>query len=472
MKHPNIILISIDTLRADHLSCYGYKRPTTPQLDRIAAEGILFKNAYSTAVWTPPAHASMLTGLYPSQHGTVNFRKLNDKIPTIAQTLRDHGFATAGFVNNPAVGEFVGLDRGFTDFFEIWEGVTSKYLLIRGIHFLYRKWLGLLGVQDHGAKKTNELAKEWLAAHAVDERPFFMFLHYIEPHNPIDAPYPYKKKFVEVNGAAALDMEKIQKVAFNPLVCYTDNLKLNESERAYLISLYDGEIAYVDSMVGEVIESLRAMKILDDTMVIITADHGEHFGEHGHYSHTSSLYQPIVHIPLIIRYPRAYPAAELFEPPVQHVDIFPTLLDLLNIADDSLNNLPGLSLLPRNGRLEIRRDRQILAEWEGKIPTFVKRRLSNSTNASYVEGLFTAKMQMILEAGEKYIYGEDGREELYNLSADPGELNNLASADKARCQYLKKLMMEILKTELPQQESPEGVMDEQVKERLKGLGYL
>jgi hypothetical protein len=144
----------------------------------------------------------------------------------------------------------------------------------------------------------------------------------------------------------------------------------------------------------------------------------------------------------------------------------------LNIADDSLRSLPGKSLLPQNGRLEIEKDRQILAEWEGRIPGFVKERLSRSSRAADVECLFTTRMQMILQADEKYIYGDDGREELYDLSADPGELNNLASAERARCEYLKVMLMETLKPEIPREKSPEGVMDDLVMDRLKGLGYL
>jgi arylsulfatase A-like enzyme len=472
MQHPNILLISIDTLRADHLSCYGYRRPTTPAIDAIAAEGALFKNAYSAAVWTPPAHASMLTGLYPSHHGAVDYRKLNPSIPTIAGTLRDRGFRTVGFVNNPAVGEFVGLEKGHDEFFEIWKGVTSNNAITRGAHWLHRTGLEILGIQDHGAKSTNRLVKKWLCDHGSEQRPFFMFVHYIEPHNPIDAPHPFKKRFVELNGGEQLDMNKIARVAHNPLVCYTDQIELNSAEVQYLIALYDGEINYVDSMVGDLIDSLRAMKILDDTMIIITADHGEHFGEHGHYSHASSLYQPLVHIPLAIRYPRPCPQAAVFTNPVQHIDIFPTILDLLGDESELMSCLPGKSLLPKNGQLEIAPDRPIVAEWEGRIPHFVKHRLRGSNGHANVERLFTTKKQMILVGDRKYICSGDGDEELYNLQSDPGELHNLASEAREQCWALKEALGKILNAEIPVVESVAGVMDDVVEKRLRALGYL
>lgn len=471
MKNPNIILISIDTLRADHLSCYGYHRQTTPNIDRLASEGALFKNAYSTAVWTPPAHASMFTGLYPSQHGVVGFKKLAPDIPTIAEVLSNNGYNTVGFVNNPAAGEFVGLDRGHQKFYEIWRGITTKNLFVRGIHFLYRNWLAILGIQDHGAQKTNKLLKKWLRSEAIKDRPFYIFIHHIEPHNPLNAPYPFKKKFVTSKPFQAMDLDKLKKVAHNPLICYTDHIKLNQDEIDYLISMYDGEIAYVDKMVGEIIEMLRELQILDDTMIILTADHGEHFGEHNLFSHVASLYEPIVHIPLIIRYPHLYKSLQKYDHPVQVIDIFPTILDLVNDKNGHLKNLPGQSLLPRNGRIEIDENRSIFAEWEGRIPEFVKNRL-NILNKTQQEVTFIMKKRsMVRQGDEKYIYCDDGNEELFNLECDPDELNNLAHK-KERCKDLKDLLFNTLETNIATENDLKKEMDDIVKQRLQGLGYI
>ena len=153
MQQPNIILISVDTLRADHLSCYGYHRATTPNIDALGDQGVIFTKAYSTAVWTPPAHASMLTGLYPSQHNVIHQNRLREDIPTIAELLQERGYQTAGFVNNSQVGKLVGFDRGHDDFFEVWQGLSERQVIKRA----QQKVQELAGYSDHGAATTNKL---------------------------------------------------------------------------------------------------------------------------------------------------------------------------------------------------------------------------------------------------------------------------------------------------------------------------
>jgi len=275
--------------------------------------------------------------------------------------LANQGYNTVGFVNNPQVGDFVGLHKGHRQFFEIWQGVTSRNIFVCGGCFLQRILLLSLGREDHGARKTNKLVRSWLKTQISEGQPFYMFLHYIEPHNPIAAPYPYKKKFITNESLKQIDWAKVRKVAHNPLVVFTDDIRLNEAENDYLISLYDGEIAYVDHVVGEVVDALRDNGILDETFLIITADHGEHFGEHGLYSHVASLYEPIVHIPLVIRYPRIFKPSQEYEQLVQHIDIFPTMLDLLQNKKNRLVNLAGQSLLPRNGKITTDKKRSIIS---------------------------------------------------------------------------------------------------------------
>lgn len=470
MDRPNIVLISIDTLRADHVSCYGYQRDTTPNLDRIAREGVLFRNAYAAAVWTQPAHASMFTGLYPSEHRTINFNKLDESIPTMAEILSANGYNTAGFVNNPMVGAMVGLERGYREFHEIWRGIPARNFVERAFGAIHRRIQGLLGTQDNGARKTNKLVKKWLRRTVSKEEPFFMFLHYIEPHNPLDAPHPYKNKFMVSDNSEPRDMSKIAAVAHNPLVCYTDNLALNKSENDYIISLYDGEIAYIDSMVDDVVTALEQLKALEDTVIIITADHGEHFGEHQHYSHVSSLYEPIVHVPLIIRYPKLYAAGQTFKPPVQHNDILPTILELASIQYALPEKSRAVSLAPENGKINVDESRSVFAEWEGKIPKFVRKRVQHNGNADKV-GLFTKKLKMVKQENFKYIYAEDGQEELYDLREDPKELVNLAATKTDKCKALRE-SLNFLDADFSENERSEDDMDAAVKERLQGLGYL
>ena len=181
MKKPNIVLISIDTLRADHVSCYGYERKTTPCLDQLAEEGILFENSYSTGVWTPPGHGSMLTGLHPCQHGATGKNRLRKSVPTLAEILQNNGYRTVGLINNPQVGELVGFDRGHEIFCEVWRGVRARTVIDRGVRFIHRKALSALHRLDKGAKKTTDLAIKWLGENAKSGYPFYLFIHFIEP---------------------------------------------------------------------------------------------------------------------------------------------------------------------------------------------------------------------------------------------------------------------------------------------------
>ena len=150
---PHVLLISIDTLRSDHVSCYGYERPTTPELDRLAQDGTRFTHAFGTAVWTPPSHGSMLTGLYPSQHGVVDENRLTSAISTAAEMLAATGYRTLGVVNNSQVGALTGLDRGHQSFHEVWRGIKSKNAVERGLRFAARRWRDFRGQNDHGAAR-------------------------------------------------------------------------------------------------------------------------------------------------------------------------------------------------------------------------------------------------------------------------------------------------------------------------------
>ncbi|RMF64700.1 MAG: hypothetical protein D6743_09020, partial [Calditrichaeota bacterium] len=408
MKKPNIILISIDTLRADHLSCYGHRRLTTPSLDRIAEEGVLFSDAYSTAAWTPPAHASMFTGLYPSQHGVVDEYKLDHGTPTIASILSASGYLTAGFINNSMVGELVGLHRGHQHFDEIWVGAEYSNPVARGLGFLSRKLRQWSGTSDQGAALTNSRVLHWMHSALHGSSPFYLFIHYIDVHNPMNAPRPFRNRFLRPALRRSVDMKKIRQVADNPLVCLTDHLELTADEIEALRCIYDEGIAYVDHRIGEVLDFLRQQGVLDETLLIITADHGEHFGEHGLYSHVSSLYQPVLHIPMIVRYPKAFGRGLRRESLAQHVDLLPTILEATGLSYPGQIDLPGRSLLSSTGP-----ERDLFAEWEGRVPHFVRNRLGSGAQAEDLR-LFTTKQAMILSGAHKLIRRDTGEIELYD----------------------------------------------------------
>lgn len=463
MKKPNIILISIDTLRSDHLSCYGYHRTTTPNIDRIAAGGVLFKNAYSTAVWTPPAHSSMLTGYYPSQHQVIHQNKLNDDIPTVAQVLKKQGYHTAGLVNNSQVGELVGLAKGHDTFHEVWKGFTRRQVFKLGAHKI-RKFLGHA---DDGAARTNQLAFNWLRKVWNREQPFYMFLHHIDAHNPLKAPRPFLFHFLSEELRRQVDMEKIWKVADNPLACFTDDIQLNDVELQALTALYDEEIRYVDHIIGQLVNLLEEMNVFDDTLFILTADHGEHLGEHGMYSHVASLYEPIVHIPFILSYPPMISPGQR-DDYIQLVDIFPTLYAACS-SEPVESNLPGKNLLDAE---EDGDARLLFAEWEGRIPFFVKDRL-NDSNRKRITEQFSNRLWMCRRNEFKLIGDEQGNYELYNTATDPDETEELSKTEPAVFDQLRDALVAWKnKAESPRAADTYEYKDERLKKHLKALGYL
>ena len=464
---PNVILISIDTLRADHLSCYGYQRRTTPNIDRLAEDAVLFENAYSTAAWTPPAHASMLTGRYPSFHGVVDTGRLGREIPTLAEALRAGGYRTAGFVNNSQVGELVGLEKGHEAFVEVWKGTAGMSLLRRGMDYLVRNAKDRVGLADHGADRTNRLVRSWLREKG--DQPFYLFIHYIEPHNPINAPHPFKNKFREHPDNRNIDRKKLDCVADNPLNCYTRGIRLNADEIAALKALYDGEVNYIDHKLGELLDYLKKERIYDNSLIIVTADHGEHFGEHDLYSHVASLYEPILRIPLIIKYPEGFHRQTRVAELVQLVDIFPTVVETAGLDRKFGEGVQGTSLVKTdsNGRYHD----FIVSEWEGRVPHFVQKRM-NGRDLDPVINKFKESLVMIREGRYKFISNSNGREELYDLAADRGELTNLIEREQETAADMRAKLTRWRSLNRPVVHEDRARLDEATRKNLESLGYL
>jgi arylsulfatase A-like enzyme len=464
---PNVLLISIDTLRADHVSCYGYERPTTPSLDALAADGTRFAHAYSPAGWTPPAHASMLTGLFPTQHGAVDENRLHDEVPTVAEILAGAGYRTCGVVNNSQVGALVGLDRGHHDFHEVWKGHGSKSIVKRGTSFLGRKIRRFLGREDKGVGASNRIVREWWAAHAGKDASFYTFIHYIEPHNPIQPPRAFRKRFG--SAGPGIDHSKMVRVLDNPLWCFADDVELSPEEIRHLVALYDAEIAHLDARLGELLAFMKQRGLYDDTLIIVTADHGEHFGEHGMYSHVASLYEPVVHVPLIVKWPRGATGPAVRDELVQLTDIVPTILEVAGVPAPHQDKLFGKSLTAHRGPVG---HEFIAAEWEGRIPFFLRRTLGESRAEEKV-GEFKKPFRMIREGRYKYISRYGDRVELYDLESDPGENINLADRETTIAEALGQKLdrwKESARAHTP--EKVEQAMDDEVRRHLEKLGYL
>ena len=280
---PNIILYVVDTLRADSLGCYGNPVVETPTIDRLAAEGTLFEDAVAPSSWTRPSFASLLSGLPPAVHGVHQRRdKLNRSVELLSERLGERGYATAMITTNPNVGRAFGFDQGFDDFIELYSRKKRGVGLVRPRALVT------------GSPEATERATEWIYA---TSGPFFLVILTIDPHSPYAPP----SEFDRYGGDYAGEVDGEPKWINSPELAAEDKERIR--------SLYYGEIAFNDDSLGRLLEHLRATGIEDETVVALTADHGEEFWEHGERGHGKTLYEEVVRVPLIVRFPPAGKAA-------------------------------------------------------------------------------------------------------------------------------------------------------------------
>ncbi len=403
-RQPNIVLISLDTVRADHLSTYGYPRPTTPHIDRLAGQGVLFENAFSPASWTLPSHAAMFTELLPHQHGADWFRPLDAGPSTLAEVLRSLGYETAGFNSNLYYGQKGwGLAQGF----EIYEdnGSSLRHNLaathMARVLFqpLYERFDTYDALPRRNAGEVNRGVLRWFRQRST--RPFFLFINYFDAHEPYFAPPPYDRRFGQVPDAV---QRKVR-----PMIDDEERFPwpLTEEEKSSLIAGYDNCLAYLDSEVGQLLRFLADSPGWSHTVVIITSDHGESFGEHGRYSHGRDLYRETLQVPLIILGP-GIPAG-LRIPHIARIrEIFPTILGFALDHDSSFARYslcrywtPGFRPEPF--------DEMVVSELN---PFF------HETGRPLAISLMTAEWH--------YLHHSSGRRELYRWPTDPEESLNLS----------------------------------------------
>jgi arylsulfatase A-like enzyme len=326
----NLLLISIDTLRADHLGCQGYHRDTSPNLDQLAKEGVLFENLTAAAPWTVPSHMSMFTSLYPSVHGvqTVSDR-LGEGVPTLAQCLAQSGYLTAAFVTGPVLNHRLGFNRGF----QFYDDFTANLTVTHKLASIYMTGSELPMVVTNPI--ITDLATQWLQKHSRER--FFLFLHYWDCHYDYVPPPPFDKKF-DPDYTGKEDgrhlFERQQEIV----------QQISARDLAHLVALYDGAIAHTDEHVGKILQLLQDLGLSEKTLVIVTSDHGEGFLEHGRLLHGNSVYEELLHVPLVMRLPGVIPAGKRIAGNVSHVDLMPTALGLLRLAGAA--QMQGIDLSP------------------------------------------------------------------------------------------------------------------------------
>lgn len=331
---PNVLLISIDTLRADHLGCYGYGRATSPNLDRLAREGTLFEQQVSSSSWTLPAHASIFTGLSDTGHGCTDVDKaLEPRFETVAERFHSNGYATAGFFSGPFLHPAFGFGQGF----DLYEDCTSYGAALdaaKPVDWAKDDATRKASHEDVANPRTFEAFQRWFGA--WDEKPFFAFVHFWDVHYDFTPPPPFDTRFDPdytgwVDGRNFFFDERV-------------GPKMAKRDLDHLIALYDGEIAWTDTFLAKIRDELERAGVLDDTVIVITADHGTEFFEHGWKGHRTTLYDEVIHVPLVVRYPKSFPAGMRVAAQTRSVDLAPTLLDLCGLGE--LRDVSGTSLLP------------------------------------------------------------------------------------------------------------------------------
>ena len=395
----NVLIITLDTTRADRLGCYGNKKISTKNIDAIAEGGVLFTNAVSHAPITLPSHSSIMTGLYPYSHGVRDnsIYRLDEKNITLAEILKENGFKTAAFVGSFILDSQYGLNQGFD---------------LYNDRFLAPKQKGKLPVDRRG-EEVSELAIKWVEENYKNR--FFLWLHYYDPHADYDPPEPFKE--------------------------------------AYSESLYDGEIAYTDMCLGMVLKKLEEKGVLKDTLVVITADHGESLGEHKEATHGLFIYNSTTHVPVIINYPGMKVKTNQIGNLVRSIDILPTILDILKIPlRVKVQGKSLLSLIQNSGKWE-----DLYSYCEAEIP----------------KSFYWNSLKSVRDQNWKYIHG--AKPELYDLKNDQGESKNLLDENKQKAQELKKKLVSLLaeKNNL-KGKGKDNILspDEETANKLKSLGYF
>jgi arylsulfatase A-like enzyme/Flp pilus assembly protein TadD len=395
----NVLLISIDTLRADHVGAYGFPRPTTPHIDALAREGVLFKNVRTPVPMTLPAHVSMLTGTLPPTHGLRDnlLNRLPEESQTLAERLKAKGFATGAIVSSFVLDRRFGLGQGF-------DGYDDRFQAVHKIGDL----------SERKGDETTRVARDWLDAH--QGRPFFLFLHFYDPHDPYAPPEPFASQ--------------------------------------WKASPYEGEVAFTDHCVGQVLEKLRQLGLYDDTLIVLTGDHGEMLGEHGELNHGFFVYEGALRVPLVMKVPGAAAAARPIERPVSLVDVAPTILSLAGAPAGAGGE--GVDLTPWiRGQAGSGPARPLYAE--------------TVTPTRYYG---TSSLLAVVLDEWKYI--ETSRPELYDLRRDPAEAVNLLEREPAKADALGRTLVAILAAagRAPGPAPESAALDEAARERLAALGYL
>lgn len=399
----NIVIIGVDTLRPDHLGCYGYERKTSPNIDELAGRGVLLENVVAPSPWTLPSFATVFTSLHPTQHGANAQRAaLRENLPTLASVLRSNGYATGGIINAPFLKSHYGVNRGFD--------------------FYY-----MTPPEGRVADGTTRDALEWIDEN--EDGPFFMFVHYFDPHIPYEPPPPYDTLF---------DPGYTGKIKspYNPkgLTMYRNKdfaqmESLSDADWNRIRSLYDGEIAFMDEAVGVLLDGLEQRGLSENTLVVFLSDHGEEFFEHHGFEHGHSLYDELIKVPMIFSLPGVLPEGVRVSRQVRLLDVAPTVLDVLGLKP--WQEVEGVSLMPLLSGT---------GELSSATPTLLP------PDFAFSESILYGQEQKSLSAYPWKIVYEIRQDEItfFNLAQDPGETIDLSGESSESLRLLEQALYKTL----------------------------
>jgi arylsulfatase A-like enzyme len=438
---PNVILIVVDTLRADHLSSYGYTARRTPRIDTLAADGIRYGDTFAQASWTRPSFATIFTGLYPSSHGAIHKAdSLPDRVETVAEVLSAAGYTTAGIADNANISPAFNFGQGFAeyrylapDLFFYASEPAAQLTLYSGLRLVRERFLARrMDVHNYyqPAEVVTHEALAWLDGPTAQRRPFLLFLHYMDPHDPYFV-HPF-------NGEGYARV-----VNPNPPAEVADKYR----------SLYDGEIAYLDEQLGVLFDDLKRRGLYDQSLIVLTGDHGEEFHEHGGWWHGTTLYDEQTHVPLIIKPPQGGARGRVVDELTTSLDIAPTIITAAHASVPAA--MQGHALPLDDGTVPGRERVFAETDLEGNVLQSVRTKTWKLVNANpgNPRGLRP--------------------EELYDLARDPGEHDDLVSKDPAQLETLRAALgRSQLEARAHAGAGQQTEVDGVTQDRLRALGYV
>lgn len=487
MSRPNVLIVILDATRQDACSCYGAQAETTPALDELAREGTRYDNAFTVAPWTFPSLASMFTGLYPSQNGVYVERKLSSQYPTLAERLRAQGYATFAISDNPWMSAEFGLTRGFDRMHKLWQWwqtdrdinnitlsdvksasrlkavaqlITDGDPLKNAANVAYYRLVRPR--LDYGAARTLRPLRHWIEQ---QHTPWFAFVHYLEAHMNYKPPRAWREKFVTDHALGEQLAKADQWRLVRRHLAGVD--RLSEADLRTLHELYLAEVAYADHHLGKLINWLRQTQRLDNTLVMVLADHGESFGEHDMLEHQFHLYDSLLRIPLVVRYPTQFPAGRRVSEPVQSLDVFATAIEAAGLP---AANGPSQSLRPGHA--------------VPRSHTYAEYGVPRKPHPRWLQrfGLepeqlepFQVGYTSIRNDTHKLIIGTDHSLQLYAWKTDRAETQNLSESEPATVERLLsdlEIWWQANGGGLAGDPALMSVTNSQVEARLRALGYL